>query len=171
MKSASERPEDELAVLRPYRFGADPRQEQTRQVAVGQFVVDPGAHPERVRSVAADVLFLVAGVGARQAAQCEQPRHEAKIGVGFARLNELVDLVETGEVVQRLGHGWRQGATVGQRDRPGDIAEGNESAALVAAMIFCAHRHTSCHAASCFPIHSRSAASIRVCQPRPPALK
>ena len=103
--------------------------------------------------------------------QREQPRHEAKIGVGFARVNELVDLVETGEVVQRLGRGWRQGATVGQLDRPGDIVEGNESAALVTAMIFCAHRHTSCHVASCFPIHSRSAASIRVCQPRPPALK
>ena len=41
-----------------------------------------------------------------------------------------------GEVVQRLGRGWRQGATVGQLDRPGDIVEGNESAALVAAMIF-----------------------------------
>ena len=47
-----------------------------------------------------------------------------------------VSLASTSEVVQRLGRGWRQGATVGQIDRPGDIAEGNESAALVAAMIF-----------------------------------
>ena len=138
MNSYNDRPSTSSRVLRPYRFGADPRQEQTRQVAVGQLVVNPGGNGERVRPVASDVSKLRAGITARQTAQREQPRHEAKIGVGFARLNELVDLVETGEVVQRLGRGWRQGATVGQLDRPGDIVEGNESAALVAAMIFCA---------------------------------
>ena len=41
-------------------------------------------------------------------------RHEAEIGVRFAGLDELIDLVQCGEVVQRLGRDWRQGATVGQ---------------------------------------------------------
>ena len=44
----------------------------------------------------------------------------------LARINELVDLVETGEVVPRLRRGRRQGAITGQLDRPGDIAERNK---------------------------------------------
>ena len=62
-------PEDELAVLRPYRFGADPRQQQARQVTVRQFVSASGHHVERKWPITPDVLFLVAVVGARQTAQ------------------------------------------------------------------------------------------------------
>ena len=51
------------------------------------------------------VFFVVAGVGAGQAAQCHHPRHEAEIGVRFAGRDELVYLVGLGEVVQRLGRG------------------------------------------------------------------
>ena len=44
------------------------------------------------------------------------------------RLNELVDLVETGEVMPCLERGWAggQAVTAWQLDRPGDIAEGNK---------------------------------------------
>ena len=75
--------------------------------SVGQLVVDPGGHPERVRSVAPDVLFPVPWIGARQAAQRQQPRHEPKIGVCLARLDELIDLVKTGEMVPRVVRGRR----------------------------------------------------------------
>ena len=105
--------EYQLAGLRPHRFGTHPRQEQARQVAIGQARIDPGGHGERIRAVAPDVLFSVAGVSARQGAQREQPRHKAEIGILLARVNELVDLVETGEVVPRPWCGGRQGSTVG----------------------------------------------------------
>ena len=94
--------EHQLARLRPYRFGAHPRQEQTRQVAVRQSRVDPGGHGERVRPVVTDVPNLRAGVTARQTAQREQPSHETKVGVSLARADELRHLVELREVVARL---------------------------------------------------------------------
>ena len=56
----------------------------------------------------------------------EQPRHEAEIGVRLARVDELVDLVEAGEVVSRPRRGRRQGATVGQLDTGDHVAEGNK---------------------------------------------
>ena len=70
-------------------------------------------------------------------AQREQSRHEAEIGVRLARVNELVDLVETGEVVQRLTSGWagRPAATAWQLGRPGDVADGNESVSFYAASL------------------------------------
>ena len=80
-------------------------------------------------AVASDVLKPVAWVGARQAAQREQPRHEADLRIGFARLHELRHLVEACEGTSR----WRrvgavsQGAIAGERDRLGDVAERNES--------------------------------------------
>ena len=49
--------------------------------------------------------MLVTGVGARQAAQCQQPRHEAEIGFRFACRDKLVHLIGQGEVVQRLRRG------------------------------------------------------------------
>ena len=58
----------------------------------------------------------------------KQPPHEAEIGVRLARANKLIDLVETGEVVPRLGRGGRQGSTAGQFDRPGYVAERHEPA-------------------------------------------
>ena len=96
-------PKHQLAVLRPHRFGTHPRQEQARQRAVGQLCVTRGGHDQLIWTVGALELEPVAGVGALQTAQREQPRHEAEFGVGLARLNELVDLVETGEVVPALG--------------------------------------------------------------------
>ena len=49
--------------------------------------------------------MLVAGVGAGQAAQRHQPRHETEIGGRFAGRDKLVHLVGLGEVVERLGRG------------------------------------------------------------------
>ena len=69
-----------------------------RQGAVGQFIAASGHHVERVRAVHALELVAGFGVGARQRAEREQPRHKAQVGVRFARGDELIDLVELREV-------------------------------------------------------------------------
>ena len=71
---------------------------------------------------------LRAGVTAQQTAQCEQPRHEVEIGLRFAGLDELIDLLQCGEVVPGLGRDGGQAATARQVDRRGHIAEGHEPA-------------------------------------------
>ena len=116
--------------LRPYRFGAHPRQQQAREVAVGKFVSTSGNHVERERAVDALVFFLLAGVGARQTAQREQSRHETEIGVCLARADELRHLVEHGEVVPCLerGEAGGQDATAGQFDTSGHFTERHEPA-------------------------------------------
>ena len=118
--------EHELAAPSPHGFRAHPGQEQTGQRAVGQLVSDSGDHPERVRPVAPDELFPLPWIGARQAAQREQTRHEPDISLCLARADELRHLVEAGEVVPRLWRGRRQSATVGQLDIGGHVAEENE---------------------------------------------
>ena len=65
--------------------------------------VSPVDHVERIGAVDALVLFPVAGVGAGQAAQHHQPRHEAWIGVRFAGADKLVYLIGHGERVPRRG--------------------------------------------------------------------
>ena len=70
----------------------------------GQFVTAAGQHVERVRAVHALVLQAVAGVAARQAAQCQEPRHEAQLRVRVTRADELRHLVERREVA-RLASG------------------------------------------------------------------
>ena len=92
--------------MRPYRFGAHPRQQQTRQGAVGEFVAATGHHVERVRAVHALELVPVFWVGARQRAKRKQPRHEAQIRVRVARGDELRHLVELREV-SRLAASWQ----------------------------------------------------------------
>ena len=92
--------EVELTAPGPHGFGANPGEEQTGQRAVGQLVSDSGDHPERVRPVAPDELFPVPWIGARQATQREQTRHEPDIGLRLARADELRHLVEAGEVVE-----------------------------------------------------------------------
>ena len=52
--------------------------------AVGELVVDPGGHGKREGTVATNVLFPVAGVGARQGAERHRSPHEAAIRVRFA---------------------------------------------------------------------------------------
>ena len=69
----------------------------------GEFVIGPRDHNELERTVLPLVLEPVTGVGAGQAAQRHQPRHEAQIGVRFAGPDQLVHLVGQGEVVPRLG--------------------------------------------------------------------
>ena len=120
--------EDQLAALRPYSFGANPGQEQARDVAVRQFRVAVDGNGERVRAVVPHVLPAVPGIRSRQRAEGEQPRHEAEIGVGFARLDELIDLVKRGEVVPGLGRGGGQAVTSRQVDRRGHIIKGHEPA-------------------------------------------
>ena len=85
----------------------------------------------RVRGRDTKPELFVSWIGARQAAQREQPRHEPDISLRLARADELRHLVEAGEVVPRLGRGGAvcQDATVWQLDRPGQIAEGHEPAA------------------------------------------
>ena len=137
--------EDQLARLRPRRFGADPRQQQTRDVAVRELVAEPGDHPQGVRPVDAHELQAVAGLAARQRAQREQPRHEAGIGFRFSRLYELIDLVELREVPRRssCGHGQVEG----------EIADVNKPAAFL--LFVCAHRsYTAFHARDPFRVCS-----------------
>ena len=116
----------QFAALSPHGFRAHPRQEQARDVAEWQLVFHPGDHSQLVRPVLSDILFPVPWIGAWQTTQREQPSHEAEIGVRFARANKLIDLVETGEVVPRLGRGGHQGSTAGQFNAAGSGADGHE---------------------------------------------
>ena len=71
---------------------------------VGQLRRACATHNECVRTVAANVLqAIIAGVGARQAAQREQPRNVAELRIGFAHADELRHLIETSEVTPRRG--------------------------------------------------------------------
>ena len=65
----------------------------------------------------------VTGVGAGQAAQRQQARHEAQIGAREAGPNQLVHLIEAGEMVQCLGRGVADPDS-GQAE--GNFGEGNE---------------------------------------------
>ena len=67
-------------------------------------------------AVAPDILCLVAGIGAGQAAQRHQPVHECELRVRFTGPNKLVDLIEAGEVVPR---GCRVELVKGERVRDG----------------------------------------------------
>ena len=51
------------------------------------------------RAVDALILVAVAGVGAGQRAQRHRARHETEIGVRFAGLDQLIHLIEAGEVL------------------------------------------------------------------------
>ena len=50
----------------PHRFGRGPGQQEPGIITEGEFVVKPGGYHQRVRAVATDMLFPVAGVGAGQ---------------------------------------------------------------------------------------------------------
>ena len=62
-----------------------------------------GAHSQQVRPILADVLELVSGVSAGQAAQRQLAPQVADIRYRFAGPNKLVHLIEAGEVVFGLG--------------------------------------------------------------------
>ena len=66
---------------------------------------------------------------ARHAEQCLHPRHEAELGVCFARAKEQRHLLEPREVTfgRRTAGAIGQGAIVGELDRPGNVAERSES--------------------------------------------
>ena len=117
---------------------------RTRQRAEGQLVSAAGRHVERIWAIAPDVLQPLLWVGARQAAQREQPRHEPEIGLRFAGLDELIDLVQCGEVVSCLERGrpGGQAVTTGPLDRPGDVAEGNKSVSFL--LFVFTHRSSRC---------------------------
>ena len=105
MNCASESSRDQLAALGPHRLGADPGQQQARQAAIGELVPSRSAQSQPEGTVYSLVLVPVSGVGARQAAQRQQPCHEPQISVRFAGPDKLVHLIEAGEVAPRLG--WR----------------------------------------------------------------
>ena len=69
----------------------------------GQLVISARHHDELVWSVLTLVLMPVTGIGAGQAAQRQQPRHEAEIGVCFTGPDKLAHLIESCEVVAGLG--------------------------------------------------------------------
>ena len=106
MKSASEEPRISSRLWVRTASVRNPSQQQAGNVTEGEFVDRlPALTTEFVRAVDALVLDPVAGVGAGQATQRHQPRHEAHVGVRFAGRNKLVHLVGLGEVVPRLGRG------------------------------------------------------------------
>ncbi len=61
-----------------------------------------GRHGQGVGAVDALVLKLAARGGAGQGTQHHQPRHETRIGDSFTGSNQLLDLIEAGEVVASL---------------------------------------------------------------------
>ena len=62
-----------------------------------------------------------------------------RIGVRLARVNELVDLVETGEVVQRLGRTIAERFHRDARQAKGNVADGNKLTAFLR-FAFLVHR-------------------------------
>ena len=105
MNSESEAPQEQLAALGADRLGGDPGQQQAGEIAEGQPGFPHGSHDQGVGAVDPLVLQPAAEVGAGQGAERHQPRHEAKIGVRFAGPDQLVHLIEAGEVAPRLGRG------------------------------------------------------------------
>ena len=95
--------QEQLAAMGADRFGRDPGQQQAGETAEGQAGFPDGGHDQGVGAVDPLVLQPAAGVGAGQGAERHQPRHEAEIGVRFAGPDQLVHLIEAGEVAPRLG--------------------------------------------------------------------
>ena len=83
-----------------------------------------GDHVKREGAVLSLVLKAVAGVGAGQAAQHQQPRHETEIGVRFAGRNKQVHLIGLGEVVACLGRKL-EGFVLRPRRAGEDFPDGN----------------------------------------------
>ena len=80
---------------------------------------------EPERAVDALVLVSVAGVGAGQAAQRQQPRHEAEIGVRLASRDQLVHLIEAGEAPPRR---WGFAERLDRAGQIGDdFSDGNQA--------------------------------------------
>ena len=106
------------------------RQKRTSQIGAVIFLA------EIVALAMAAQQEPVAGVGAGQAAQRHQPRHETHVGVLFAGLDQLVHLIQAREVVPRLGRGF-----VERPDRPAQIGQGftdgNQLAAFTLHALFC----------------------------------
>ena len=111
MNSESEVPQEQLAALGAHRFGRHPGQQQAGEIAEGQPGFTHGGHDQGVGAVDPLVLQPAAGVGAGQGAERHQPRHEAEIGVRFAGPDQLVHLIEAGEVAPRLGEDARSAFT------------------------------------------------------------
>ena len=74
------------------------------------------------------VLKAIAGVGAGQGAQRQQPRHEAEIGVRFAGRDQLVHLIGLGETPLRRAVRAERLDGAGQIGQ--GIGDGNQLAAL-----------------------------------------
>ena len=98
----------EFAGLGAPRLGRNPGQQQAGEIPEGQSGLTHGRHDQGVGAVDAPVLKLTARVGAGQGTQHHQPCHEPRVGSCFTGSNQKVHLIETGEVVQRLGQGYCQ---------------------------------------------------------------
>ena len=85
----------QVLALGPDRFSTHPGQQQPRDVAEGEFVVEARGERQREGAVAADILFAVAGVGAGQGTERQEPREVGNILIGFGRADQAVDLIET----------------------------------------------------------------------------
>ena len=88
--------------LRSHRFGADPREEQSRVDAVGQAVVRiRGVERQHVVAGASDVLALVPHGAAGEGADRQHEVHETD--VALACVDDLVELALPRVVVAALG--------------------------------------------------------------------
>ena len=90
------------------RFGTHPGQEQPRDVAEGEFVVEARGERQREGAVGADVLFAVAGVGAGQGTERQEPSEVGNILIGLGRVDQAVDLIEPVGMVAGLRRNARQ---------------------------------------------------------------
>ena len=86
----------------PDRFGTYPGQQQPRDVAEGEFVVEARGECQREGAVAADVLFAVAWVGTGQGTERQEPSEVGNILIGLGRADQAVDLIETVGMVAGL---------------------------------------------------------------------
>ena len=84
MKSESDFPRTNTRL--PVRTASEHTQARIKRgrLPKGQLGVRARNHHQLERAVDSLVLMAVAGVGARQRAQHQEPRHEAEIGVRFA---------------------------------------------------------------------------------------
>ena len=98
----------QVLALSPNRFGTHPGQQQPRDVAEGEFVVEARGERQREGPVAADILFAVAGVGAGQGTERQEPSEVSNILIGLGRVDQAVDLIETAGMVAGLRRNARQ---------------------------------------------------------------
>ena len=96
------RAEAQRSALRSDHFGADPRKQQARQVAVRQLRLSGPGEGQSPWTVGPGVLEAVARIRPGQRAEREQSHHEPGVGLTLAGRDQGVGLVVAVPVVDRL---------------------------------------------------------------------